>query len=94
MSELQNMLHNVNPFVPLYQHAFQVMQAKPSEEHRRIAVRLHLKDGADERRYNLPTANELAAIIPGNGDENVESDQDIILRLTGGSLKRQVLFNL
>ena len=93
MSELQAMLHNVNPFVSLYQHAFQVMSAKPPEEHRRIAVRLHLKDGADGRRYNLPTANEIAAIVPGNGEENVSSDRDIILRLTGGSLKRQVCFN-
>jgi hypothetical protein len=88
MGELQDMLHNVNPFVPIYQQAYQVMSSKPPEEHHNLAVRLHMSDSADGRRYNLPTANEIAAVVPGNGEEDVSSHRDIILRLIGGSLKR------
>src|SRR5580700_7621655 len=89
MQDLQDMLHNVNPFIPIYQQAYQVMAAKPPEEHHNLAVRLHMSDSADGRQYNLPTANEIAVVVPGNGEEeDVSSNRDIILRLTGGSLKR------
>ena len=89
MQDLQDMLHNVNPFIPIYQQAYQVMAAKPPEEHHNLAVRLHMSDSADGQQYNLPTANEIAAVVPGNGEEeDVSSNRDIILRLTGGSLKR------
>jgi hypothetical protein len=88
MAELQDMLHNVNPFVPIYKQAYQIMSSKPPEEQHDVTLRLHLNDSADGRRYNLPTANEIAAIVPGHGEEVVSSDRDIILRLIGGSLKR------
>jgi len=42
-----------------------------------------MSDSADGRRYNLPTANEIAAVVPGNGEEDVSSHRDIILRLIG-----------
>jgi hypothetical protein len=88
MQELQDMLHNVNPFVPLYQQAYQVMSSKPPEEQHNLSLCLHLSNGADGHRYNLPTANEIAAVVPGNGEEKVSSDCDIVLRLKGGFLQR------
>ena len=88
MRELQGMLHDTNPYIPLYKQAFQVMREKPPEEQQNVSVRLHMTDSADGRRYNLPTVDEIAAIVPGNGEEDVKSDRDIILRLVGGSLKR------
>ena len=88
MQNLQAMLYEVNPFIPIYQQAYHIMSSKPPEEHHNVALKLHLSEGADGRRYNLPTANEIAAIVPGNGEEEVSSDRDIILRLTGGSLRR------
>ncbi len=53
-----------------------------------IEVRLHVGDGTDGRRYNLPTVDELAAIIPGDGSEPVKNDRDIVLRMHDDSLKR------
>ncbi len=44
-------------------------------------------DGTDGRRYNLPTVDELAAIIPGDGSEPVQNDRDIVLCMHDHSLK-------
>src|SRR5882762_4018887 len=41
----------------------------------------------DQRQYNVPTANEIAAIIPGDGSEEVSDKRDIVLRLQGGQLR-------
>ena len=38
----------------------------------------HLQQAADARRYNLPTVEEIAAIVSGDGSENVRVDCDII----------------
>ncbi|KAK0441484.1 uncharacterized protein EV420DRAFT_1623013 [Desarmillaria tabescens] len=66
MSQLQDLLHDINPYVALYH--------KPHEEYPNIEVQLHVGDGTDGRRYNLPTVDELAAIIPGDGSEPVKND--------------------
>ena len=52
----------------------------------RIALRFD--EDTDHRRYNLPTAtsNEIAVIIPGDGDQPA-SGRDIVLYRHGGGLK-------
>ena len=47
-----------------------------------------MADEADRRRYNLPTVEEIAAVIPGDGTERRSDHRDIVVRLRGGSLKR------
>ena len=49
-------------------------------------MRLHLQQGNDARRYNLPTMDEIAAIVPGDGSQDVKVDHDIVLHLQGGGL--------
>ena len=49
---------------------------------------LHLQQGNDPRRYNLPTVEEIAAIVPGDGSQAVRVDRDIVLCLQGGGLRR------
>ena len=51
-------------------------------------MRLQLQQGNDPRRYNLPTVEEIAAVVPGDGSENVRVERDIIVRLQGGGLRR------
>ena len=51
-------------------------------------MRLHLQQGNDARRYNLPTMDEIAAIVPGDGSQDVRAHRDIVLRLQGGGLRR------
>ena len=88
MTQLQAMLHQTHPYVRLFKHANQIMSELPQEEHSNVEVRLHVEQSADKRRYNLPTVDEIAAIVPGDGSENVRSDRDIVVRLIGGSLQR------
>ncbi len=87
MSALQGLLHDVNPYVPLYRHTYLIMKDKPHEEYPNFEVWLHAGDGTDSRWYNLPTANELAAVIPGDGSEPVKNEQDIVLHMHDQSLK-------
>lgn len=88
LTQLQGVLHEGHPYVTLYKHAFQIINEKPPEEQKDVEVSIHLDEGTDGRRYNLPTADELAAVVPGTGDEECNSDRDIVLRLQDNTLKR------
>lgn len=88
MADLQDMLDHHHPFIPLYKQAHTILSEKPPHEAQNLHVVLRLKEGTDQRRYNLPTINELAAVIPGDGTEVRSDHRDIILRLRGGGLKR------
>jgi len=87
MSELQAMIHNTHPYVPLFKQAFMIMAEKPPEEAHNVQVNLHVEHSADQRRYNLPTANEIAAIVPGDGSEDRKNDRDIVLHVRSGGLR-------
>jgi len=50
-------------------------------------VSLHLREGTDGKRYNLPTVDEIAAVIPGDGSEDVGEHRDMVLRLREGGLQ-------
>ena len=69
MTELQAMLHETHPYVLLYKQMYQLMADKPPEEQQNIAVRLHMLDETNQWQYNLPTVEEIAAVIPGDGTE-------------------------
>jgi hypothetical protein len=51
-------------------------------------MRIHQQQGTDSRRYNLPTLEEIAAIVPGEANSNIGVNRDIIVHLQGGSLRR------
>jgi len=87
MGELQDMLITNNPFVPLYKQAYQVMRDSPAESEPNLQMTIVLEQGADHRRYNLPTVDEVAAIIPGTGEENVDLHRDIVLRYKHGGIR-------
>src|SRR6202453_2341635 len=92
MTDLQAMLNDTHPYVPLYKHAYQIMSKLPPDQQATVQSRIVLQPTADRCRYNLPTANEIAAIIPGNGEEEVDKHREIIIRLKapadGNRLKR------
>ena len=88
LRRLLDMLDDVdNPYIRLYQTARERLQARqhvagPSRVILNPQMRLVLEEGADRRRENLPTSNEVAVIIPDeNGDPNC---RDIILAERGG----------
>ena len=65
IGELQDMLISNNPFVPLYKQACQIMQETPPELQSNLQMTLVLQQGDNHCQYNLPTVDEVAAIIPG-----------------------------
>ena len=86
MQILQDMVYRNHPAVQFYKQAYELTTQMPVGQDCRIALRFD--QGADHRRYNLPTttANEIAVILPGDGDQP-EKTRDIILHRRGGGLR-------
>ncbi|KJA13929.1 hypothetical protein HYPSUDRAFT_112539, partial [Hypholoma sublateritium FD-334 SS-4] len=84
MQDLQTMLEQHHSYVPIYRHAYEILQGyDPSND---AVVRLRLTPGLDRRRFNLPTADEVAMILPGT--HTTLEPRDIVLRLRSGPLYR------
>jgi hypothetical protein len=77
MQILQDMLYRRHPGVQLYQQAHELTRNLNPEDQCNIALRFD--SDTDRRRYNLPTASEIAVILPGDGDQPTDT-RDIILR--------------
>jgi hypothetical protein len=77
MQVLQGVMADHNAYSPIYRHAYEVLQTYNAPDY---TVRLCVVPGNDPRRYNLPTADEVGVILPG---ENIfQGDhRDIILHL-------------
>ena len=89
MQAVQDMLYRENPFIQTFKQAAEVLYEKVATESTDVEVQLHMSDDADRRRYNLPTADEVAAVIPGDGtDRRVVPDRDILLRYREGGIRR------
>ena len=87
MLTLQSVLEN-NPMTACFKNAFAIMQ---QQEHRHQLPQIRLKlaeiPGKDHCRYNLPTAQEIAVIMPGQGDDaDGNTYRGIILHLKDGPL--------
>ncbi|KAI0069691.1 hypothetical protein K474DRAFT_1694009 [Panus rudis PR-1116 ss-1] len=82
MATLQRVIFDSHHYTRVYMQAYEILQQHPAED---IEIRLIADPQQDQRRYNLPTADEVAVIIPG--DENQVLDpRDIILRRRSGRL--------
>ena len=83
--EFRDMLDQINPLVSQFRMAGEIFV----NEHQQNKYKLRLigtreRDGRD---YNLPTANEVAALIVGDFDSST-NQRDIILHFKEGGLKR------
>jgi hypothetical protein len=88
MVTLQDMLHRHHPAVQMYKQAHELTRNMLPEQQCKIALRFD--ESCDRRRYNLPTAatDEIAVILPGDGDQP-EGVRDIVLyRRHGPPLQR------
>ncbi|KAF9508724.1 hypothetical protein BS47DRAFT_1278904, partial [Hydnum rufescens UP504] len=82
MLELQDMMHANNPYIPMYRTAHEILLALPVAQCN-VECCIHLDESADQHHYNLPQADQIAAILPGDG-ENATHGQDIVLHLQQG----------
>ena len=89
------MLLQCNPFVNIYHQAYErlriqadTLRAQGSEhEITDLNIRLTYKPFTDPRRYNPPTGNELALIMPGEADTAHKDNRDVIIQYKNGNFK-------
>ncbi|CAG8754997.1 13373_t:CDS:2 [Cetraspora pellucida] len=85
LADLQNMLHITNPYVQVFQQTGRILHQNLSHN-----LTIVIKDSrtTDPRRYNVPNAFEIAAILVGDNSETELCNCDIILRSHTGTLQR------
>ncbi len=75
LKELQDTMHENNPFVLEYLKAAEVIEQNPSQD---VHLVLKASGTPDPRRYNLPTGNDIAIVIPQVGTK-APTYRDVIL---------------
>ncbi|XP_052171592.1 uncharacterized protein LOC127787570 [Diospyros lotus] len=85
---IQDSLLQVNVFVDKFCQAHAILYHLDSAGHN-LPAHLHYNSRTDRRRYNLPTAYEIAIVIPGDGTE-VSGMRDIILHFRGNNELMQI----
>jgi hypothetical protein len=76
MESLQSMLLENHRYSREFKHAYEVLKDYPDTLD--AEIKLRVMPGHDQRRYNLPTSDEVAVILPGDG--TAPERRDIILR--------------
>ena len=84
LAALQNMLHDINPYVQVFQQTGRLFQ----QNSQKLTMIITDSRMTDSQCYNVPTTSEIAAIIVGdnNNPSNV-SNRDIILHSHEGGLQ-------
>ncbi|KAH9857118.1 hypothetical protein C2E23DRAFT_686252, partial [Lenzites betulinus] len=86
LQRIQAMLSATHRYTMIYRHAYEVLSLHEDAD---VAVRLAVRPDQDRRRYNLPSADDVAVILPGaEGETQVNDGRDIILRRRSGALQR------
>jgi len=88
MDNLQTMLLDNYPYIGYYRHAYELIREKPVEEQEEITIRLHMNLQQDQRTHNLPTAKEIAVIIPKDRVHHAIDNRDVVLRARGEQLEQ------
>ncbi|KAF7140271.1 hypothetical protein RHSIM_Rhsim06G0045600 [Rhododendron simsii] len=83
LKTIQDCLLTFNPFPEKFLRALEILNQSESVG-QNLPAYLHYSSSTDRRRYNLPTANEIAIILPGDGTEK-SGMRDIVLHLRGNN---------
>ena len=76
MRLLQDLLTQSHRYAPLYKQAYEILEAEENAPNVKVALRV--MTNTDRRRYNLPTVDEVAMIMPDGPDRD---HRDIVLHL-------------
>ena len=88
VKEIRHILDHSNQYVKSYRMVRdKLLQDKAPD----IRLRILGKRGYDGRRYNLPTASEVAALVVGDYDA-VDFERDVVVEKRSGLLKRISVF--
>ena len=88
MDNLQTMLLDSHLYIGRYRHTYELIREKPVEEQKEIIIRLHVNLQQDQRTHNLPTAEEIAVIIPEERVHHAIDNRDVVLQARGGRLEQ------
>jgi hypothetical protein len=83
MEYLQTMLHENHQYTALFKHSLEVLQTTPSRD---LGIHIVADPSTDSRQYNVPSADEIVVIIPGDGSQAI-NPCNIVLHSRGGDLQ-------
>jgi len=84
IDNLQTMLLDNHSYIGHYCHAYELIREKPVEKQEEITIRLHVNLQQNQRTHNLPTAEEIAVIIPEDRVHHALDNRDVVLWARGG----------
>lgn len=91
MRELTGVLQEHHAYAPLYKQIWEVLRNQPVEN---VAMAIRQNRVDDPRRhpgrYNRPTNDELALIVP---DNYIDKQRDIVVHLRGGGIEQMDSWN-
>jgi len=87
MDNLQTMLLDSYPYTSQYCHVYELIKEKLVNEQQKVKIRLHVNLQQDQRTHNLPTAEEIAVIIPEEEVHHAMDNRDVVLQARGGQLE-------
>ncbi|KAF7138508.1 hypothetical protein RHSIM_Rhsim07G0140000 [Rhododendron simsii] len=85
---IQDTLLQVNPFVDKFRQAYAILE-QLDVAGQTLPAHLHYSSSKDQRTYNLPTTDEIAVVIPGDGSKACGM-RDIVLHLRGDNQLMQI----
>jgi hypothetical protein len=87
MHLLQDILSHNHKYAHIYRHIHEVLAAIPPELQENVMVQLCAESARPSCQYDLPSVDEIAVVIPGDGTQYTDSC-DIVLTPRSGSLHR------
>ena len=85
---LQNMLIDHHQYAHIYHHAYEILEHYDPDDNISISLCIPGNPSHNHRRYNLPTRDEVAVILPGvDGDVSQITQCDIVLQRHAGGLQ-------
>jgi len=75
------MMYNINPYVEVFKMARDMMATEGAPMD--LKLRLIASRTKDARRYNVPTADEVATLMVGDGFEVINRRDVILAQQTG-----------
>jgi hypothetical protein len=84
MQHLQHMVLTHHRWATTFKQASNVFHETRCED---VSIKLIVNKNRDQRRFNLPTSDEVAVVIPGDGTQSY-GHRDIVVHLQDGPLRR------
>jgi len=88
IDNIQTMLLDNHLYIGWYCYAYELIRDKLADEQQKIRIRLHIDLQHDQQTYNLPTAEEIAVIIPEEGVYYAIDNRDVVLQAREGCFKQ------